>query len=58
MSNWHVIPNNDLKPHDESTTCHCEPRVEHINGNMVIIHNAFDGREGLEIVNEILNTKK
>jgi hypothetical protein len=53
--NWHVTPNNDLEPHEESTTCKCEPRIEHINGDMVIIHNAFDGREGVEIVNEILN---
>ena len=53
--NWHVIPDNDLHPHEESTTCKCEPRVEHVNGNMVIIHNAYDGREGVEWVSEILN---
>lgn len=50
----HVTPNNDIEPHEESTTCKCEPRVEHINGNMVVVHNAFDGREGVEIANEIL----
>lgn len=50
----HVTPINDTEPHEESTTCKCEPRVEHINGNMVVVHNSFDGREGVEIVNEIL----
>lgn len=52
--NWHVLPTNDIEQHEESTTCKCEPRVEHINGNMVIIHNSFDGREGLELFNDIL----
>jgi hypothetical protein len=51
---WHVTPIDDLEPHEESTTCKCEPRVEHINGNMVVVHNSFDGREGVEIVKEIL----
>jgi len=53
--NWHVLPVDDLEPHEESTTCKCEPRVEHVNGNMVIIHNSYDGREGLEWTSEILN---
>ncbi len=46
--NWHVTPVDDIKQHEESTTCHCNPRVEHVNGNMVVIHNSFDGREGIE----------
>lgn len=57
MSSWHVTPNNDLKSHAESTTCFCNPRVEYINGNMIIIHNAFDGREGIEWAKEILNIR-
>lgn len=52
----HVTPINDLEKHEESTTCKCNPIVEHINGNMVVIHNSFDGREGVEWVNEIINT--
>lgn len=55
--NWHVLPVDDIDEHEEATTCKCEPRVEHINGNMVIIHNAFDGREGIEMFNEIINKK-
>lgn len=50
----HVMPINDKEPHEESTTCECEPKVEHINGSMIVIHNAFDGREGVEWINEIL----
>ncbi len=44
----HVTPINDLKPHEESTTCECCPRVEFENGEMIVIHNSFDGRELLE----------
>lgn len=41
-----VVPENDLKPHDRtSTTCHCQPRVTFENGEMIIIHNSFDKRE-------------
>ena len=41
-----VTPNNDIIEHDaESTTCECEPRVIFENGEMIIIHNALDGRE-------------
>ena len=53
----HVLPNNDLEPHEESSTCKCEPRVIHENGEMIIIHNSYDGREGVEWANEILGQK-
>jgi len=46
---WHVIPNNDWIEHEETTICPCEPRVEIINGEMIIIHNALDQRELEEI---------
>lgn len=48
---FHVYPINDIKEHDiESTTCHCHPEVEIIeeSGNILVIHNSFDGRELLE----------
>jgi len=51
----HVLPINDIKEHTEDTTCECQPRVEHHNGNIVVIHNSYDGREIIEQVNEILN---
>jgi hypothetical protein len=49
-----VLPSNDLKDHDESTACECRPRVEMINGEMLVIHNAYDNREVVEQANEIL----
>ena len=51
---YHILPNNDLEEHEETTTCKCEPRIEIINGEMLIIHNAFDQREIIEQVEEIL----
>ena len=44
--NWHVLPVNDFKTHKEDENCHCKPRVEVVeNGNKVIVHNSYDGRE-------------
>ena len=54
----HVLPINDSEPHEESTTCKCEPKVLHVDGNMIIIHMAFDGRHLIEEINEFLNDKK
>jgi len=51
----HIIPVNDLKPHIESSTCECEPRIEIVNGEMIIIHHAFDKREFIEMVNKVLS---
>jgi hypothetical protein len=54
----HVHPLNDIKQHDTTNTgntCHCEPTV-HVAGNEIfVIHNSFDGREGVERANQILN---
>lgn len=45
----HVLPVDDLKPHIESQACKCQPRVDTFkNGNRVITHNSFDGREFYE----------
>ena len=51
---YHVMPVNDTKPHSESHTCGCDPAVENEGENMVCVHNSYDGREGVEVVNEIL----
>ena len=52
---YHVMPANDLKQHRQSYICHCLPRVEYESGSMIIVHSSFDGREGVEWTNEILN---
>lgn len=43
-----ILPVNDLKEHIESSICECKPRVEFENGEMIIIHNSYDGREWKE----------
>lgn len=58
MSFWHVYPTNDLEEHDtESSQCRCEPTLEEEKGtgDFLVIHNSFDGREAVEIVNKIIN---
>ena len=42
---WNILPNNDLKPHKRNSSCRCKPRVIFENGEMIVIHNSYDGRE-------------
>lgn len=51
----HVIPFNDDHRHEETTMCACEPAVEFVNGNTMVTHNAFDGRECIERVLGLTN---
>jgi hypothetical protein len=51
----HIIPINDLKEHKETTVCKCQPKAIKENNELIIIHNSFDGREGIEWMEEILN---
>lgn len=44
---YHVIPIGDLKEHDCSEECWCEPFEDDEEPN-VIVHNALDDREGYE----------
>lgn len=51
----HVLPLRDLKPHEETRWCWCEPRVEQeeatreqLAGPAVVIHHSADGRELIE----------
>lgn len=50
-----ILPINDLYEHEENTTCHCEPKVIYESGEIIVVHNAFDGRDIIEVVNEMLN---
>jgi len=46
MTDYHVLPTEDSKPHIENECCSCKPSVIIVpNGNRVIVHNAFDCRE-------------
>lgn len=61
---WHVVPLNDICEHIESCyedyyflpycPCECEPKINQVDGGFVVVHNSFDGREGVEWANEIL----
>jgi hypothetical protein len=47
---------NDLREHEEATTCPCGPVVEcEPDAAMLVIHNSFDGREALEQAEMILH---
>jgi hypothetical protein len=47
MERVHVIPINDLRPHEESLACPCRPR-RNVGQPNVVVHNSFDGREIVE----------
>jgi len=50
---WNITPNNDLLPHTDDSTCPCHPKVIYENGEMIVIHNSFDGREYVEQLYDI-----
>jgi hypothetical protein len=41
----HVTPLNDLRPHQESRSCACGPRIEN---ERIVIHHSYDRRELVE----------
>lgn len=49
-----VLPINDLKEHTEDTTCECSPTWFEEGGEIIVVHNSFDGREAVEEANRIL----
>lgn len=55
----HVYPIDDMKEHKlDGMDCECDPNVIiEQNSDIIIVHNSFDGREGIEWTDEILNTK-
>ena len=56
---WHILPLNDLKEHtEEGAACECCPTVEILeDGDLMVMHNSYDGRELLERIEEELNNK-
>lgn len=50
-----ILPINDSKEHSEDSTCDCCPTIIEEDGEMIVIHNSFDGREVIEWVNQILD---
>lgn len=42
---WHILPQNDLREHEDKLSCWCYPLL---TSEGVIIHNALDEREKYE----------
>jgi hypothetical protein len=42
------MPIDDLKEHEESSSCDCCPMMIEVNGEFVFSHNSYDGRELIE----------
>ena len=53
----HVLPLNDLREHEETTTCPCGPVVEWEHAEPLVIHRSWDGREYIEDAERIINGK-
>ena len=55
----HVHPlNEDHDTSERGNTCKCNPEVIiQPNSEIIVVHKSFDGREGVEWANEILNNK-
>jgi hypothetical protein len=54
---WNVLPVNDLKEHSNDSTCECHPKVIYENGEMIVVHNSYDGREHVEELIEEIKEK-
>jgi hypothetical protein len=55
----HIVPVDDIEPHDESMYCLCKPK-EWVNDHGLVLytHNSFDGREVAERLMEEMNLTK
>ena len=45
---WHVTPIGDLKEHEESEECWCDPECHYRGLTKIIVHNSMDRREDYE----------
>jgi hypothetical protein len=55
---WHILPINDLKEHSERSSCECNPKVRQLeNGDLLVSHNSYDGRELIEELLAEVNKK-
>lgn len=45
---WHVIPCNDLKEHEDTKLCKCNPKIDKTENGEIVVHNSYDGREFIE----------
>jgi hypothetical protein len=61
-----VYPDDEYYKHDfkvyeigdeNKSECPCCPSLKYEGDILIVTHNSFDGREGVELVNEILKNK-
>lgn len=43
-----VTPVDDTQEHTSGSTCACQPKVTFENGEMIVVHSSWDGREAVE----------
>lgn len=55
MFSWHVIPLDDSEEHEDNESCRCLPNIVETKSAILIIHNAFDGRDMLEELKNNVN---
>ena len=56
---WHLIPYGDIRPHEQSETCYCAPmRIRALQDNIIIVHEAFDQRVGMEQVLQFIKNSE
>lgn len=41
---WHIVPIDDLRPHEASVSCWCHPTVDEERSD-VYVHHSMDQRE-------------
>lgn len=58
MSIVHVLPIDDFRLHIEQSTCECQPRVEVVEGGMIVVHHSWDNREVIEQVRSLLSKQE
>lgn len=46
----HILPVDDVKEHQNHAACKCHPVIA--EGGLLVIHNAWDGREFFELEKE------
>ena len=46
-TDWHILPNKDLRPHEASSKCWCHP-TEDEEEKGIWIHHSMDRREEYE----------
>lgn len=45
---WHVLPQDDIRVHDENEECWCNPETQYIGVGILVVHKSADGREEYE----------